>query len=147
MCVVMSFRSVLLTNLARIQPGRPSHNQRNRRYDSAEARSDRRIRHFGSLGSRKHSVRCRLGTSSTPRPATSVKLTSISLQAALDAHGKIDKREQYGLVTANLEKLMGVEGWIGDDGDLVIYQGGDAFNMSSKVIAIASPRKGSVEFF
>ena len=42
---------------------------------------------------------------------------------------------------------MGVEGWIGDEGDLVIYQGGDAFNVTSKVIAVASPRKGGVEFF
>ena len=42
---------------------------------------------------------------------------------------------------------MGLEGWIGDDGDLVVYQGGGPFNMSSKVVAIASPRHGSVELF
>lgn len=59
----------------------------------------------------------------------------------------IDKRQRYDLITTNLEKLMGVEGWIGEDGDLVIYQGGSAFNMSSKVVGVASPRKGLVELF
>lgn len=42
---------------------------------------------------------------------------------------------------------MGMEGWIGDGGELVIYQGGGAFDMTSKVIAVASPRQGAVEFF
>lgn len=42
---------------------------------------------------------------------------------------------------------MGIAGWIGDDGELVMYQGGDAFNMSSKVVAIAAPKRGVVEFF
>lgn len=54
---------------------------------------------------------------------------------------------QYALITGNLEKLMGLEGWLGNEGDLVVYQGGGAFSMSSKVIAIASPRHGAVEFF
>lgn len=68
-------------------------------------------------------------------------------QVALEAGGRITKRQQYDLVTGNLEKLMGLEGWIGDDGDLVVYRGGGAFNMSSKVVAVASPRRGSVELF
>jgi hypothetical protein len=54
---------------------------------------------------------------------------------------------QYDLATGNLEKLLDMKGWIGDDGDLVVYQGGGAFSMSSKVIAVASPRHGAVEFF
>ena len=54
---------------------------------------------------------------------------------------------RYDLVTSNLEKLLGIDGWIGDNGELVIYSGGDAFNMSSKVIGVASPRQGFVELF
>lgn len=42
---------------------------------------------------------------------------------------------------------MDVEGWIGDDGDLVIYDAGSVFSFSSKVIGVASPRKGVVDFF
>lgn len=68
-------------------------------------------------------------------------------QAALAADGQIDKTQRYDLVTGNLEKLMGMEGWIGDEGELVIYQGGGPFDLTSKVIAIASPRQGAVEFF
>ncbi|KAJ3525960.1 hypothetical protein NM688_g8324 [Phlebia brevispora] len=67
--------------------------------------------------------------------------------AALDSNGSIDMRHRYELVTTNLEKLMGIDGWIGDDGELVVYEGGNAFNMSSKVIAVASPRRGLVELF
>ena len=69
------------------------------------------------------------------------------MQVALEADGRISRRQQYDLVTGNLEKLMGLEGWIGGDGDLVVYQGGGAFNMSSKVVAVASPRHGSLELF
>ena len=68
-------------------------------------------------------------------------------QVALESNGRIDKRLQYELVTGNLEKLLGMQGWLGDYGDLVIYQSGGAFNMSSKVIAVASPRHGAVELF
>lgn len=71
----------------------------------------------------------------------------LGCQVALDANGSIDKQEQYDLVTGNLEKLLGVEGWIGDEGDLVVYQGGGAFDMSSKVVAVASSRRGVVELF
>ena len=69
------------------------------------------------------------------------------MKASLESNGVIDEQQRYDLVTTNLEKLLGVEGWIGEDGDLVIYQGGSAFNMSSKVIGLASPRKGVVELF
>ncbi|KAI0692573.1 hypothetical protein BC835DRAFT_1416500 [Cytidiella melzeri] len=67
--------------------------------------------------------------------------------AALESNGVIDKNQRYDLITTNLEKLLGVGGYFGSDAELVIYQGGDAFNMSSKVIGVASPRKGVVELF
>lgn len=74
-------------------------------------------------------------------------LTYTIAQAGIDPTGVTSTRLQYDLVTTNLEKLMGIPGWIGDDGEFVVYQGGDAFNMSSKVIAVASPRRGIVELF
>ncbi|KAI0080817.1 hypothetical protein K474DRAFT_1636767 [Panus rudis PR-1116 ss-1] len=67
--------------------------------------------------------------------------------AALDLDGRIDTRQTYDLVTTNLEKSLGIEGWFGDDGDLVIYDGGSAFDFSSKVVGIVSTREGFVELF
>ena len=49
------------------------------------------------------------------------------------------------MVTTNLEKLLGMEGWIGEEGDLVVYYGGSPFDFDSKVIAVASPKRGLVE--
>ncbi|KAI0340770.1 hypothetical protein BDW22DRAFT_1359586 [Trametopsis cervina] len=67
--------------------------------------------------------------------------------AALESNGRIDKHQRYNLITNNLEKLMGVEGYFGDEGELVIYEGGDVFNMTSKVVGVVSPRRGLVELF
>ncbi|THH28414.1 hypothetical protein EUX98_g5775 [Antrodiella citrinella] len=65
--------------------------------------------------------------------------------AALEASDRIDEQQTYAMVTTNLEKLLGMEGWIGEEGDLVVYDGGSPFDFESKVIAIASPRRGVVE--
>lgn len=59
----------------------------------------------------------------------------------------VDKHLRYDMITTNLEKLLGVEGYFGSEGELAIYQGGDAFDMSSKVIGVAAPRRGVVELF
>ncbi|KAI0089202.1 hypothetical protein BDY19DRAFT_889764 [Irpex rosettiformis] len=67
--------------------------------------------------------------------------------ATLESNGLVDKYRRYDLVTANLEKLLGVQGYFGGEGELVIYQGGDAFNLSSKVVGIAAPKNGLVELF
>ncbi|KAH8094913.1 hypothetical protein BXZ70DRAFT_946606 [Cristinia sonorae] len=60
---------------------------------------------------------------------------------------RADDEFLYALVTTNLEKLLGMEGWIGEEGDLVAYDGGSPFDFESKVVAVASPKKGVVELF
>ncbi|EKM59751.1 uncharacterized protein PHACADRAFT_181721 [Phanerochaete carnosa HHB-10118-sp] len=95
----------------------------------------------------KHKVTVALGVTDAWEPVNARFDAGWSSQVALESGGWIDKQMQYALVTGNLEKLLGLEGWLSDQGDLVVYQGGGAFNMSSKVIAIASPRHGVVEFF
>ncbi|KAI0797049.1 hypothetical protein C8Q75DRAFT_710125 [Abortiporus biennis] len=67
--------------------------------------------------------------------------------AALEADGRLTKAQTYELVTTNLEKMFGIADWIKQDDALVIYDGGDIFSLESKVIGIASPSKGNVEFF
>lgn len=92
----------------------------------------------------KHGVTVALGVTEAWEP---VNTRFDAGWVALESSGRIDKQMQYALITGNLEKMLGLEGWLGDQGDLVVYQGGGAFNISSKVIAIASPRHGTVEFF
>ena len=65
----------------------------------------------------------------------------------MNANGRISKQKTYELVTTNVEKLFGIEGWFGEDGDLVLYDGGSVFDLSSKVVGISSPKKGAVELF
>ncbi|GJE84554.1 composite domain of metallo-dependent hydrolase [Phanerochaete sordida] len=92
----------------------------------------------------KHKITVALGVTDAWEP---VNTRFDAGWVALESSGRIDKQAQYALITGNLEKLLGLEGWLGDQGDLVVYQGGGAFNMSSKAIAIASPRHGTVELF
>ncbi|KAI0371545.1 composite domain of metallo-dependent hydrolase [Pilatotrama ljubarskyi] len=65
--------------------------------------------------------------------------------AILDSNNWINKRQAYELVSTNLEKLLDLEGWIGDMGDLVAYEGGSALDFTSKPVAIASPARALVE--
>ena len=65
----------------------------------------------------------------------------------MNANGRISKQKTYELVTTYVEKLFGIEGWFGEDGDLVLYDGGSVFDLSSKVVGISSPKKGAVELF
>ncbi|GBE80175.1 predicted protein [Sparassis crispa] len=67
--------------------------------------------------------------------------------AGLESNGRIDRLQAHALVSTNLEKLLDLEGWLGDDGDLVAYAGGSAFDLSSKVTAVLSPGRGLVELF
>ncbi len=41
--------------------------------------------------------------------------------------------------------MLDLEGWIGDMGDLVAYEGGSALDFTSKPIAIVSPARQLVE--
>ncbi|KAI9000710.1 composite domain of metallo-dependent hydrolase [Trametes punicea] len=65
--------------------------------------------------------------------------------AIFESNNWINKRQAYELVSTNLEKLLDLEGWIGDMGDLVAYEGGSALDFTSKPVAIASPARELVE--
>ncbi len=56
-------------------------------------------------------------------------------------------REAYALATTNLEHMLGVKGIPPEVADLVAFDGGSAFNLSGKVVAVLSPQRESVEIF
>ncbi|KAJ7098293.1 carbohydrate esterase family 9 protein [Mycena epipterygia] len=60
--------------------------------------------------------------------------------AALESNGALGKAESLALVTTNLETLLGVKS---SNSDLVATKGGSDFE--GKVVAIISPRQGSVD--
>lgn len=74
-----------------------------------------------------------------------VALTN-SFQAILESNGRINERKAYALVSSDLEKLLGVRS-IGEDADLVAYEGGGLFDRSSKVVGIISPQREVVDLF
>ncbi|KAI0748925.1 composite domain of metallo-dependent hydrolase [Fomes fomentarius] len=63
--------------------------------------------------------------------------------AALELNGEISKADALALVSANVEKLLGVE-TDGLQSDLVATVGGDLLDFS-KVIGVISPRRGVVD--
>ena len=81
--------------------------------------------------------------------------------AALEAGGKISKEQAFSLGSVNMWKLLGGgknlqldsleeeeegedESW---EGDLVATVGGDLLEFGSRVVAVASPRRGFVDVF
>ncbi len=48
-------------------------------------------------------------------------------------------------MTTNLEKILDIEGQVGDMGELVAYEGGSALDFTSKPVAVVSPSRGLVE--
>ena len=48
-------------------------------------------------------------------------------------------------MTTNLEKLLDIEGYVGDMGELVAYEGGCALDFASKPVAVVPPSRGLVE--
>ncbi|KAI0355379.1 composite domain of metallo-dependent hydrolase [Trametes cingulata] len=90
----------------------------------------------------KHDVTVGLGT----WEAHHVQQTRFDVGwAILNSNNWINKRQAYELVSTNLEKLLDLEGWVGDMGDLVAYEGGSALDFTSKPVAIASPARALVE--
>ncbi|KZT70361.1 composite domain of metallo-dependent hydrolase [Daedalea quercina L-15889] len=66
--------------------------------------------------------------------------------AALETNGRITRQKAQALVSTNLEKLLDIEGWVDEDGgDLVAYEWGNVFELTSKPVAVASPRRGLVD--
>lgn len=68
----------------------------------------------------------------------------IIFQASLESNGRINEHQAYAMASTNLAKLLGVTA---EMPDLVAYDGGSIFDLSSKVAAVISPEKGSVELF
>ena len=62
----------------------------------------------------------------------------------MESQGQIEARQAYALASTALEKLLGIWG-VGDEPDLVAYDGGNAFELSSKVVAVLSPQRGFVD--
>ncbi|KAI0638507.1 composite domain of metallo-dependent hydrolase [Trametes polyzona] len=65
--------------------------------------------------------------------------------AILESNNWINKRQAYELVSTNLEKLLDLQGWVGDMGDLVAYEGGSALDFTGKPVAVISPARQLVE--
>jgi hypothetical protein len=55
----------------------------------------------------------------------------------------------YDLAWGNLQKLLGIRELDDSEAkaDLVAYEGGTAFDFSSKVVAVISPERELVDFF
>lgn len=63
----------------------------------------------------------------------------------MESNGRINKQQAYALATTNLDKLLGIVNLSDDAADLVAYQGGSVFDLSSKVVAVLSAERGSVD--
>jgi hypothetical protein len=72
-------------------------------------------------------------------------LTYELIQAYYDSVPSLTARQVYGLATTSLERLLGVKGIDPETAGLVAFEGGSAFNLSSKVVAVISAQRGQVE--
>jgi hypothetical protein len=62
---------------------------------------------------------------------------------AIEAGGELDKETALGLVSSNLERLLGLD--VKTNRDLVAWSGGDIFDMSSKVVAVISNAREEID--
>lgn len=69
------------------------------------------------------------------------------LKAYIEAGGLISKAEAIALASTNTEHLLGVHPETSFKSDLVVTEGGDLLDLSSKIIGIVSPRRGQVDLF
>ncbi|KAJ7594051.1 hypothetical protein C8J56DRAFT_853905 [Mycena floridula] len=69
--------------------------------------------------------------------------------AALESSGRIGKAQAIALASTSLEKALGLvkSHHNSDIEDLVVYEGGDILDMSSKVVAVISGHHQAVEMF
>lgn len=65
----------------------------------------------------------------------------------LESNGRIDQNKAFAMVSTNLEKLLGIRDLDGDAVDMVAYDGGSVFDLSSKVVAVLSPQQQVVNVF
>lgn len=91
-----------------------------------------------------HAVTVGLGV----REAWQARNTRFDIQwAILESNGRINQKQAYALVSTNLEKLLGIRAMDDEDIDMVAYEGGGIFDLSSKVVAVISARRHGVDFF
>ncbi|TFK43732.1 carbohydrate esterase family 9 protein [Crucibulum laeve] len=82
------------------------------------------------------------------RDAALARNTRFDLEwAALESNGRINQRQAYAMATTDLEKLLGVRGVDQEGADMVAFEGGGMFDISSKVVAVISPRREFVDLF
>ncbi|KIJ61349.1 hypothetical protein HYDPIDRAFT_116118 [Hydnomerulius pinastri MD-312] len=65
--------------------------------------------------------------------------------AGLEAGGKISRKQAIKLASTNLEKLLIGSTRSKDTSDFVAFEGGDLFDLESKVVAVISPLQRSVD--
>lgn len=63
----------------------------------------------------------------------------------IEAGGQISKSQALAIASTNTEKLLGIAPETALFNDLIVAQGGDIFDMESKVIGIISPLRSQVE--
>ena len=64
----------------------------------------------------------------------------------MEADGKISREQANALVSTNVERILGLDDIVdGGLDDLVAFDGGSAFEFSSKVVAVLSRQWGFVE--
>lgn len=66
-------------------------------------------------------------------------------KAALESHGVIGEKQAIALATTNLEKALGLD--LRGVRDIVAYKGGGMMELSSKVAAVISPGRRTVDLF
>ncbi|KAG5648919.1 hypothetical protein DXG03_000268 [Asterophora parasitica] len=87
------------------------------------------------------------------REAWEARNTRFDIQwAILESNERIDQRQIYALAYTNLPKLLGIreiddESQGGRAVDMVAYEGGGAFDLSSKVVAVISSERQVVDLF
>lgn len=67
--------------------------------------------------------------------------------AALETGGDITKAQAVALGSTNIEILLGGRVEVEQAAELVARQGGDLFDVDSKVVAVIAPRQGQVHIF
>ena len=80
----------------------------------------------------------------SPGKSSSGLVAQAFKQAALEADGAISKSGALALASVNVEKLLGGKVDPDAEREFVATEGGDLFDMKSKVRAVISPRQGFV---
>jgi hypothetical protein len=62
----------------------------------------------------------------------------------LESSGRMNQHQAYALASTNLDKILGIDHG-SEHADLVAFEGGSLFDLSSKVAAVISPQRGLVD--